>query len=260
MPQLIGHSLSLIGLRQHSAAPQGGDFPVNAVHFDGSNDYLTRGGDLTGAADGEDFLISFWFNTTGGDGVFQSFIRNDIKGIKIERDSSNKIRAQFQKADSTATWQVISTASFSASDNTGWHHLLIAVQLDVTPVAHIYLDDAALDVTEPVAPVNDDVDITGTDWGGGADPGAGAQKINADMAEVYLTNEFLDISSEVNRRKFIDASGFPVDLGSDGAIPTGTAALIFMQGATASWHTNDGSGGGFTENGAISDAATSPSD
>ena len=75
-----------------------------------------------------------------------------------------------------------------------------------------------------------------------------------------MAAEYLDISVENNRRKFIDADGFPVDLGSDGSTPTGIAAIMFFSGATVSWHTNDGSGGGFTENGALTDAATSPSD
>ena len=238
----------------------GGDFPVNAVHFDGSNDYLARGGDLTGAANGENILISFWFNMAGGDGVFQSFLRTDTNGARLERNSSDKIVMSLINDAGGSIWKVTSTSSFSTSVNAGWHHLLITAQLDVSPVAHIYLDDASLDVTENTAPLNGDINMTGTDWGVGADPGAGAQKAFADMAEVYFTDEFLDISVESNRRKFIDASGFPVDVGSDGSTPTGTAALIFMQGATVSWHTNDGSGGGFTENGALTDAATNPSD
>lgn len=43
-----------------------------------------------------------------------------------------------------------------------------------------------------------------------------------------------------------------------GGNPTGTDPLVFFSGATASWHTNQGSGGGFTENGALTDAATNP--
>src|SRR3546814_7073174 len=45
---------------------------------------------------------------------------------------------------------------------------------------------------------------------------------------------------------------------ADGSTPTGSAPLVFLSGATASWHTNKGTGGGFTENGALTDAATDP--
>jgi len=78
--------------------------------------------------------------------------------------------------------------------------------------------------------------------------------------QLGLTNEFVDLSIEANRRKFIDAIGKPVDLGVDGSTPTGTAPLIFLSGTTIDWHTNKGSGGGFTEVGALTTATTSPSD
>jgi hypothetical protein len=70
--------------------------------------------------------------------------------------------------------------------------------------------------------------------------------------------QFLDITVEANRRKFIDSSGNPVALGPTGENPTGTSPYIFMGNnmRAADWNTgtNNGtmtgfslSGGNFTD-------------
>ena len=46
-------------------------YAANGVNFDGSNDYLTRGADLTGNADGKKGIIYFRFLLNGGDGERQ---------------------------------------------------------------------------------------------------------------------------------------------------------------------------------------------
>jgi len=85
--------------------------------------------------------------------------------------------------------------------------------------------------------------------------------LNCEIADLYLnTATSLDLSSTANRRKFISAEDKPVDLGSDGSTPTGTAPLIFLSNPTATWQNNLGSGGNFNENGALTDAGDSPSD
>ncbi len=35
-------------------------------------------------------------------------------------------------------------------------------------------------------------------------------------------------------------------------------SIMFFSGVTSTWHTNDGTGGSFTENGALTDCATDP--
>jgi hypothetical protein len=121
----------------------------------------------------------------------------------------------------------------------------------------MYVNDA--NASPSASPSNTTIDYTIADWAVGGDVG-GSNLADGDVAEVFFTDEYLDISVVANRRKFITAGLRPVDVGSDGSTPTGTAALIYLSGATSTWHTNDGSGGGFTENGALSDGADSPSD
>ena len=240
-------------------APAAG-FTANAVNFDGTNDWLTRGGALTGAVDNVNLLLSIWFNVTGGDGTFLRWFLGAGGPILLSRDNTNEIFFRIESPPGPVSlWQFTSDALFSTTSNPGWHHLLIAAELDVTPVGQIYLDDTPLAITEITVPTAGDVDWTDTDWSvGGTLVGNTLHK--GDFSEFYLTNEYLDISVEANRRKFIDAAGKPVDLGSDGSTPTDITPLVFFSGETVDWHTNKGSGGGFTENGALTTASTSPTD
>lgn len=249
------------GRRRDLIVPESGSgpgpFPVNAVNFDATNDWIGRAAAITGAVDGDSILMSLWFNILGND-VFYRIATDSSSRIKINRAANNKLTFAVRTAAPANIWAWDSVELFTTLLNPGWHNLLLSAQLDVTPVGHVFLDDVALSITEPTVPTAGDIDWTAADFFVGSDDGA--SKYDGDMAEFYLTNEFLDISVEANRRKFIDADGFPVDLGVGGITPTGTVPLLLFSGATGTWHTNDGSGGGFTEFGALTDAATSPSD
>lgn len=235
----------------------GGNHIVNSVRFDG-NDYLTDSG-WTGAVDGEDGTLSYWFDYKGGDGVRQDIV-NTLNGrLLMKRETSNKLVFVLKKSNSTVIWGWTSTDEFDTATNSGWNHLILAWELDASPVGLVFLNDVPLGKSDDTVPTNGSNDWTETVWGVGASSG-GSVKTNADLAEFYLDDVFIDISTVQNRRKFITGAGRPVDLGSDGSKPSGAAPLVFLSGATSTWHTNLGSGGGMTENGAISDGASSPSD
>jgi len=85
------------------------------------------------------------------------------------------------------------------------------------------------------------------------------------LADTWIgVGQYLDWSVVGNRRKFMDAGGKPVDLGSDGSSPTGTAPAIFLSiphgGTPANFATNLGTGGNFSVTGALTLAPSSPSD
>lgn len=83
-----------------------------------------------------------------------------------------------------------------------------------------------------------------------------------DVADLWIApGQFIDFSVTENRRKFISASNKPVNLGVNGATPTGTAPVIFFSGDASSFgQPNLGSGGAFSHTGSLTDASTSPSD
>lgn len=239
--------------------PPGGPFPVNAVFFDGTNDFLSRDAQLTGVTDSDSILLSLWWKIAGADGSNNMFHSTQGTQVVAKRNANNKIQFSCFSIPLGPRWNVETVTAYDLINNPGWHHLLVAAQFDATPVGQLFIDDVEASLTTFTALNEGLIDWTDSDYFVGA-TAAGAQKMNGDLSEVYVTDEFLDISIEANRRKFIDANGFPVDLGSDGSTPTGTAALEFFSGSTDAWHTNKGSGGGHTENGALTDAASSPSD
>ena len=118
-------------------------------------------------------------------------------------------------------------------------------------------DVAKVSAYDPL--LNDNIDFTDTDWGVGSTT-LGASKLNACLSEFWVSNEYIDLSVEANRRKFIDSSGKPVDLGSDGSTPTGTAPLIYLPNPSGTFENNAGTGGNFTVTGALTACADSPSD
>lgn len=221
--------------------------PANQVNFDGTNDYLTRGADLGGNVNGKQGIISFWIRLDGGDGVAISIIQATSGRIQCARQADNTIQFLAQNT-APATILAISTVNAYVSGS-GFHHVLASWDMAVAGSGSIYVDDVK-DYAETTF-TDDTIDYTQANHSVGASV-AGVDKINACLADVYVNYaEYLDFDIVANRRKFIDATLKAVDLGSDGSTPTGTAPIAFFSGATATWHTNDGSGGGYTENGAL---------
>lgn len=244
-------------------------FSASSVNFDGTNDFLNRGAGLTGASDGVSCTISVWFNIIGGDNSHLTIFENYLTGVEdrlwLRRSNNNKLLFFVNTIDSAVAWAFTTDNLYDTSNNTGWHHALISCQLDATPVGQIYIDDSLASITESIVPTDaDTLDFTTSDWGIGARSSdeLGGLKLNADLSELWFNTEHVDISVEANRRKFIDASGKPADLGSDGSTATGTQPLVYFRGNATVWNagTNSGSGGDFTMTGEVTDASTSPSD
>src|SRR3990167_8376154 len=233
-------------------------YAINGVHFDGTNDYLTRGAGLTGAVDGKKGIFSAWFKfdaATDASSVrmFTSVTTNIA--VEVAKISGGAIRLVLRNSAESTILSINSSQTYDSSD--GWIHVLASWDLG-NSYAEMYINDVSDDGTPTI--VDGTVDYTNSNWVIGAHRDLSG-KTNGDMADFYFnTVTNLDLSVESNRRKFISAQGRAVSLGSDGSTPTGTAPIIFLSGATAGWETNDGSGGGFTENGALSDASADPDD
>lgn len=242
------------GSDQWDVTTVAGSYAANAVTFDGTADYLELNGGPTTFVSSKQLTASFWFRRNGGNGANQVFVRGSGNDFRIRFETSNLISITGDNAGGTT---VLSLLTAAAITDTNWHHALVSVDL-ATAAAHLYIDDASALAGGPTL-TNDFVDYPGTlTIGAVAGP---SDPFNGDMADVWVdTGTYIDFSVAANRREFISAAGKPVDLGADGSAPTGSAPDIFFSGATAGWHTNKGTGTGFTEFGALTDAATSPSD
>ncbi len=234
----------------------GGDFPVLAIAFDGSTDYLLRGGGLTGAADTIYGIVSVWIKP-GGNGVLGYIIRNTGGKHGSHRLDTNVFQFQMIDASSNIRVRINSSAILAAS---GWTHVLASWKGGTE--THLYVND--IEDNTQLDSVATATDNTVADWSIGGNT-AGAGKYAGDMAELWYDHSqatfdaFGDFSVEANRRKFIDVSGFPVDLEDTGAQPI--LHLSVRPGDSAGdFVTNRGTGGNFVDQGSIAVAGTSPSD
>lgn len=235
----------------------GGGYRAEAVTFDGSNDYLELGSDYAGNADGKVGTISVWYKANGGDGNVRQVV--DLGGLGgLQHHIAGSTNALIIDLYTSGVVNILRMASSAVAAGSGWKHFLASWDL-AAGATHLYLNDVS-DKTLLTGPTNQTIDYTRTQHRVGARAG-GNNKIHADLADLWFSpSTYIDLSVEANRRKFISAAGKPVDLGPTGALPTGTAPIIFLSGPASAWHTNKGTGGGFTLNGALAAAGSSPSD
>lgn len=234
-------------------------YTAYGVSFDGTNDYMSRGAGLTGAADGQKGICSFWVNFTGGDGNFQIIFEDNDQLNNIYRDNSNKLTVSMKNGAGIGMFGVTSGTTFNAA--AGWKHVLISWDGtgSVGTNNAIYVNDTS-DAT-PSLDGGITIDYTKTNWGFGHRL-TGSLICQMEIADFYLNfGESLDLSSSSNRRKFITAGLRPVDLGSDGSTPTGTQPIVFFKGSSGvpgDFATNLGSGGSFSLTGTLTAAGSNP--
>mgnify|MGYP000471539026 CR=1 FL=1 len=173
----------------------------------------------------------------------------------ISFEADNTLRISCKNASGTAILLMYSTNTYTADAT--WHHFAASVDMTDTGKRHIYIDNSD-DLGTVTTYTNEDIDWIESDFTVRANPLA-SDKINGCLSEIWLSNEYLDLSVAGNRAKLI-SGGKPVDLGSDGSTPTGTSPLVYLPNPYTSFETNAGTGGNFTVTGAFSACANSPSD
>lgn len=244
--------------------PSGGSSPsysAVAVSFDGTNDYLSRGSKLTGAADGKQGLVSFWVNPQLAATNQYIYIGQNLSSLMRYQaflNTTNQI--QFDARNSAGTTILSMQSASGAFGTAGWRHVLATWDL-AAGVGQIYVNDVSDRAGSPTL-TNDTIPYSSDTsfFNVGANTSA-ALKLNAYIADLYINfATTLDLSVEANRRKFISSGLKPVSLGANGETPTGSSPIVFLANPLASWETNLGTGGGFTENGALTAAPSSPSD
>jgi hypothetical protein len=152
-------------------------------------------------------------------------------------------------------WQAYSATTLTTGV---WYHLIASAN-SATQSIKMYINDTSESLTETVNVLDGLVYWDEANFNVGFSA-LNDTYVNGCVAELYMTDEYLDLDVEANRRKFISATGAPVSLGADGSTPTGTQPRIYMSGAAANWNAgkNFGSWGDFTVTGALTDCASSP--
>ena len=233
----------------------------DSADFDGTNDYMTRGAGLTGAADSKSGILSCWIRLDGTDSALQGILYSEATPVTFifARQADNTFRISGANTAGTLILLLVTTGTYLASST--WLHVLASWNL-ATAAGNLYINDVS-DLAAPTL-TDDTIDYTRTDWWIGSATG-GSSRSDSCLAEPYFApGQYLDFSLVHNRRKFISASGKPVHLGTTGALPTGTAPLVYQHladaEAVANFATNRGTGGDFTITGTLDTGSTSPSD
>lgn len=240
--------------------PSVGHRIVDAADFDGTNDRMARGADLSGVVDGKSGIFSCWYRVDGGDGTQRELFLNVGAQFRVEHTTGNLIMIRGTNA---AVAEILNMRTSAKTASASWLHILASWDLATAGSGRLYVNDVS-DKNE-VTYTNDTIKYTTGDWGvGGLTVGAGSDT-NGCLAEMYFApGQYMDFSNVFYRRKFISSSGKPVHLGTNGALPNGTAPLVYLHlddgEAVANFATNRGTGGNFTITGTLDTGSSSPSD
>jgi hypothetical protein len=231
---------------------------TQGAKFDGTNDYLTRGANLTGAANSKVGTIACRINIAGSNNryIFEFIDVTTTQRGKFQIvNSTNKLTVQMDRASSSSSAVFIeSTTSYTSAD--GWLNILISWDCLNDTEGQLYVNDASDYNAAASSLSNFEADYSvGTEWIIGGQNG-GISLWNGDIEFLYFnTAVAIDFSVEANRRLFFAADGRPVlSPTGTGSEATGTAPIIYLAGDYSTWHTNKGTGGGFTVNGALAAA------
>lgn len=233
----------------------------DAADFDGTNDFMARGAGLSGAADSKTGILSAWFRIDGGDGTSIYPFNCTGDRVLLVRGNDNNFVLQCLNTAGSVILDLRTTGGAFVAGST-WRHFLCSWDLATAGASNLYMNDVSNKSISVFT--NDTIDYTVADWWIGILTGS-FFKWNGAMADFYFApGQYLDFALVSNRRKYISASGKPVHLGTTGALPTGTAPLVYQHladgEAVANFATNRGTGGNFTITGTLDTASTSPSD
>lgn len=236
-----------------------GSYKPNAVTFDGTNDTLYLGSTLNGVNDGSKVTGSFWVRRDSAEsGNLHVILQSQNSQSLVQWESGNRFFTKYKNAE---TDDVLGIRSNVAYTDSGWHHVMWSGDINTPGSAKMYID--GIDVTtvsdfgdaNAGNGTNDILDFAVNEYRIGSNISAAAAFLNGDVADFWMDfGTYIDLTDADNRAKFRSTNGMPMYLGPDGSLPLGKKPDIFFSGETADWHTNKGSGGGFTENGAITDA------
>lgn len=223
---------------------------ANAATFDGVNDYLTRGADLTGNADSKQLAFSIWLKRTGI-GSTQRIYDNANAFGTITFQVGDTLDILFENAAGT---RILDINTSAITDTADWHNVLGSVDLADVNKRHLYVDDVS-DLTV-VTYTDGTMDFTRSDHSIAALPN-GTAPYDGCLSIIWINfGQYIDFSVVANRRNFITADGkVPSALANsmDGNIGGLGQPIMFFNSAFGDYQNNLGSGGGFTENGALTD-------
>lgn len=226
-----------------------------AVHFDGSASLYTPS--LIAASGSGLFSFSGWrkFDSLASGPYFfaQDVFGSDVAYTQVNASGDLYIGVV------SGTFPNLTLGFYGVITTGQWHHLLFCIDISgSTPAYAVYLDDVLLTPTVAEFEEPATVDWSGSSLSFNSDTGhvAGGWFVG-DAADDWFAPGVSLLTTgdipEATRRIFIDADGKPVD-------PFGfPASAVLFSSDAAYFYVNQGSGGDFILDGALTNASTSPS-
>ena len=234
-----------------AAGAAGGGSTSGAVYFDGTTD-LSRGADLTGLSGSDYVTWSYWYKIHAAGTPADFFLINQSEDVTLRAASQWQFESKGSGDDVDSKF---SNPGGTSWPDVVWHHVCVSIDTSSAANCHYFVDDSDATNYEGGNYSGANIPISSTNHWIGSDRNGSRSMLNMSIYELWVAwGQYLDVSVTSNRRKFIDASGAPVDLGSDGSEPTGTSPTIYMTGTPAEFVTNNGTGGNYSvQNGALID-------
>jgi len=219
----------------------------DAKYYDGTNDYASRGSDLTGSADGKQGVISFWLKPDStGTGTTEYIQGSSGSRMTIWITVDGKVTITGKNSSATTILDLTSNADAIVRGE--WNHIMASWDLTLSDSKRALYVNSQSNLASYVW-TNDTIDYTRPDYYMSHASG-GVLKYKGCTGEVYLNHqEYLDLQLEANRLKFIGADDQPASLGADGSTPTGTAPVVYFPDGNPA--VNAGTGGNFVITGAL---------
>ena len=246
------------GLQVPGSAPAG--FQVDAVEM-AIGDWISSTVNWSDSAQGS--LVVWLKAASGVDNVMGIFRISGTADVLSINTFSDVVSAYV--FDSTQSNYVYGDSGDVFNEDL-WFPILMDWKTDETAgnkILQVYIGDTSWGVTAQ----DDGTGSFSVTWSGQTveiGHAAGNLDFVGGMSEFWFDTARLDFSVEANRRKFVSATGKPVDVGTDGSTPTGSAPEIYLSvrpgDAAADFVTNRGTGNNFTQNGTLTLSGTSPSD
>lgn len=244
----IDAQLILPGPVMRTIAASGGGFSANATTFAGDGQAYLQNTASFGGADGNTGIFSVWVKPNAS-GTIERIIYSTAGHVRMARVSDNTVEIVLTDSAGTTLIHANSTGTITADGN--WHHVIaswdratdnnITFAVDGTTGTTI---TTFLSTAEDPDPIDYELFLWNIGGLGGTDD------MNGCLSEVYIApNQFIDLTVQANREKWRSSGGSPVDLGSDGSTPTGTAPRGYFKNEFSTFTTNSGTGGNFSKEG-----------
>ena len=220
----------------------------SSVRFDGVDDRLSRASELTNAADSKTFTLSAFVypDRKAGNNFFEIANSGGSGRFNFNVDDTGKLNVNALGTDAgqvlTLESRLVPSSGLPGGVVIGnWQHILISVDMSDTSKRHLYIDDVIPGHVDFDRYNDAVIDFTNPKVGIAGSPTAvaGAQR----LSNFYLDFTYRDLSTESNRRLFVNANLEPV------APPANSIIHMKLDGTDANTGVNSGTGGNFTVNG-----------